>query len=62
MKKLKRIPILMIFVFTVCSVMAQTADLKPEILKFEPFVWNSEPPPDCPFEGSETNISLVPVN
>jgi len=33
---------------------SQTADLRPEILKFEPFVWPSEVPEDCPFESSES--------
>jgi len=28
-------------------------DLKPEILKFDPFVWPSEVPEDCPFEQSD---------
>ena len=26
--------------------------IKPEILKFEPFIWKSEPPADCPFRQS----------
>ena len=25
---------------------------KPEVVKFEPFTWGSEPPSDCPFEPS----------
>lgn len=25
---------------------------KPEVVKFEPFTWRSEPPADCPFERS----------
>jgi hypothetical protein len=30
----------------------QTADLKPEIFRFDPFTWPSEIPQDCPFERS----------
>jgi hypothetical protein len=33
---------------------SQTPELKPEILRFEPFVWPSEVPADCPFKPSET--------
>jgi hypothetical protein len=54
MKKYKFILILTVFVFAVGSVGSQTADLRPEILEYEPFVWNSEPPNDCPFEPSES--------
>jgi hypothetical protein len=32
---------------------SQIADLKPEILYYEPFVWPSETPEDCPFEQSD---------
>lgn len=32
---------------------SQTADLRPEILEYEPFIWPSEVPEDCPFEQSE---------
>ncbi|MDR1980191.1 MAG: hypothetical protein LBQ39_01050, partial [Tannerellaceae bacterium] len=28
--------------------------LKPEIERFEPFVWKSETPADCPFPASKT--------
>ncbi len=31
---------------------SQTPELKPEILRFEPFVWPSEVPADCPFKQS----------
>ena len=30
----------------------QTADLKPEIVRFDPFTWPSEIPQDCPFQRS----------
>ena len=32
---------------------AEEVDLSPEILKYEPFVWPSPIPDDCPFEPSE---------
>ncbi len=39
------------------------AQLKPDTLTYEPFIWNSELPPDCPFEKSEllTGIKFVGV-
>lgn len=35
------------------NINAQIAELKPEILEYEPFVWKSETPKDCPFEQSK---------
>lgn len=32
---------------------AEEVDLSPEILKYEPFVWPSPVPDDCPFQHSE---------
>ena len=32
---------------------SQLPDLQPEILRFKPFEWPSEPPGDCPFEQSK---------
>ncbi len=52
MKKNRLIPLFMILVFMVGTVKSQTVDLSPEILKFEPFIWLSEIPEDCPFEPS----------
>ena len=36
---------------------------KPEVVKFEPFTWSSEPPADCPFERSKdlTGIRFLGV-
>lgn len=42
-----------VLVFSGLAVNSQIADLRPDILKFEPFVWPSEVPEDCPFEQSE---------
>ncbi len=53
MKKFKLIQLIIIFIFLVGSVKSQNADLKPELLRFTPFVWPSEIPDDCPFEQSE---------
>jgi hypothetical protein len=51
-------------VFTGFDALSQTADLRPEILKFEPFVWPSEIPVDCPFAQSKefTGIKLLGMN
>ena len=48
----------MLIVFTVLvltgvAVKSQKVDLSPDILRFEPFVWQSEIPEDCPFEQSK---------
>ena len=53
MKQMRLIQCIVIFLFLVGPARSQIADLKPEILKFEPFVWPSEPPGDCPFKQSE---------
>ena len=36
---------------------------KPEVVKFEPFTWKSDPPADCPFERSKdlTGIRFLGV-
>lgn len=45
------------------NVHSQIAELSPEILKFEPFTWPSDPPKDCPFELSDhlTGIRFLGV-
>ncbi|HSG67109.1 MAG TPA: hypothetical protein VK994_00285, partial [Bacteroidales bacterium] len=42
---------------------AQIAELKPEILNYEPFVWQSETPEDCPFIQSKelTGIKFLGI-
>jgi len=42
---------------------SQAPDLKPEILRFEPFVWMSEVPPGYPFDQSEhiTGIQFLGI-
>jgi len=57
-------PVVIIFTLilsTGISAMGQTSDLRPEILKFEPFVWSSETPDDCPFKqsGEFTGIKFL---
>jgi hypothetical protein len=44
---------------TVKEIFTEFADvfekkMKPEIVRFDPFVWESEPPADCPFPQSES--------
>ena len=48
----------LIIVFTLMgfsrfTVKSQSTDLKPDILKYKPFVWPSKIPADCPFQRSE---------
>jgi len=51
-----------LLIFEVAAI-SQSSDLKPEILRFEPFVWISEIPQDCPFEQSRdiTGIQFLGV-
>jgi hypothetical protein len=42
----------MLLIFTGMRSHSQTVDLSPETLKFEPFVWPSAIPADCPFKPS----------
>ncbi|HSH19778.1 MAG TPA: hypothetical protein VLA03_04970, partial [Draconibacterium sp.] len=52
MKRNKFVLVFLMVVFVVGSLKSQTVDLSPETLKFEPFVWPSEIPEDCPFSQS----------
>lgn len=36
----------------------ETADLKADVLNFDPFTWPNEVPKDCPFERS-TNFNAI---
>lgn len=53
MKKMKRVQVFIFLIFMGGIVRSQTVDLSPETLRFEPFVWPTEIPADCPFEPSE---------
>lgn len=63
MKTARIVFVLMILIFLGGSAFAQTVDLSPEILKFDPFVWPNESPKDCPFEQSEefTGIEFLGI-
>lgn len=63
MKKFKFVQIFILLVFIIGSANSQTVDLRPEILKFEPFVWASELPADCPFIQSDefTGIKFLGI-
>lgn len=52
MKRILFLQICMLLIFTGIRSQSQTVDLSPEILKFEPFVWPSAIPADCPFKLS----------
>lgn len=44
--------VLCLVIFKAAESNSQIPELKPEIFHFEPFVWDSEVPEDCPFEQS----------
>ncbi len=44
--------IFLLFIFFAAVSRSQTVNLSPETLKYEPFVWPSEIPADCPFKPS----------
>ena len=52
---MKKTTQVLIFLAVILSLKAyaQIAELKPEILNYKPFIWQSETPEDCPFEQSE---------
>lgn len=52
MKTVQFFSLIMMF-FVGSPAFSQVADLRPEILEFEPFVWPWEIPGDCPFEQSK---------
>ncbi len=45
------------------SATSQTTQLKPEIFRYEPFIWPSETPADCPFKQSKefTGIKFLGI-
>jgi hypothetical protein len=51
------------FILSVFTGFSQLSELKPEILKFEPFTWQSEIPEDCPFKQSKelTGIKFLGI-
>ncbi len=52
MKRTTQILTLLAFVLII-KANAQIAELKPEMLKYEPFIWESKTPTDCPFKQSK---------
>ena len=58
MNKKKIFQIIVLLVFIVGSVNSQTVDLSPETLTYDPFIWASETPEDCPFKSSEEFNSI----
>lgn len=53
MNKKKIFQIIVLLVFIVGSVNSQTVNLSPETLTYDPFIWPSEIPEDCPFDQSK---------
>jgi len=51
MKRYALVSVLIVFIISTAT--SQTVDLGSETLKFEPFIWSSETPVDCPFKQSE---------
>jgi len=55
-RQMKKYRILSVLVVLACIgnvAKSQTVDLSPETLTYEPFIWPSETPEDCPFAQSE---------
>ena len=49
---MKRIQVFLLVGLFSLSCFAQLPELKPEVLRYEPFIWPSEVPKDCPFKQS----------
>jgi hypothetical protein len=54
MKAKKILLFFTLLLFSVLTCISQLPELKPIILEYEPFIWPSEVPGDCPFKQSET--------
>ena len=52
-----KIVILITFIM-ILTCFSTKAQLKPDTLRFKPFIWKSEPPLDCPFEPSKELIGI----
>ena len=54
---------IMILGLTICFGLYAAAQTKPEIINYSPFVWESDPPVDCPFYQSKelTGIKLLGI-
>jgi len=52
MKVNRKILVLLLLVLCTGAIRSQTVDLGPDVLRYEPFVWPSEVPKDCPLEQS----------
>jgi len=52
MRTIRMIIALTLMVFNVAVAVSQLPELKPDILMYEPFIWPSEVPEDCPFKQS----------
>jgi len=63
MKINRNILVFAVLVLSEVTATSQTSELRPEILRYEPFVWMSETPQDCPFDQSEhiTGIRFLGV-
>jgi hypothetical protein len=52
MKNIKMVAAILLFILVSNIARSQNVDLSPEILTFEPFMWKSKTPGDCPFKPS----------
>jgi hypothetical protein len=55
---MKSLKFVWIFVLSCLSGSYSSAQLKPDTLRFKPFIWKSEVPADCPFQQSEELIGI----
>jgi hypothetical protein len=49
----QKIFVFILLIFITGAIKSQTADLGPDVLRYEAFVWPSEVPEDCPFQQSK---------
>jgi hypothetical protein len=54
MKTVQLFPAFIYFLFLFKPVSAQIVEAIPETLRYQPFIWPSEVPENCPFEHSES--------
>jgi hypothetical protein len=54
MKTVQLFPAFIYLLFLLKPVSAQIVEAIPETLRYQPFIWPSEVPENCPFEHSES--------
>ena len=60
---MKNLNVLLVLLMNICFITITNAQIKPDILSYKPFVWESAAPADCPFVQSNeiTGIRMLGI-